>query len=62
MSGPLRRRLPLKALYRGVELSGESEVLLDEVMVRLNVDDPDEALKAALQAFLKQPPSTTETT
>ena len=62
MSGPLSRRLPLKALYRGVELSGESEVLLDEVMVRLNVDDPDEALKAALQAFLKQTPSTTETT
>jgi len=62
MNGPFhRRRLPLKVLYRGLELSGESEELLDEVMVRLNVDDPDEAVKAALQLFLKQKPPKAET-
>jgi hypothetical protein len=26
----------------------------DEAMVRLDIDDPDEAVKAALRAFLKQ--------
>ncbi len=41
-------------LYRGLELSAESEELLEEAMVRLNVDDPDEAIQAALQVFLRQ--------
>jgi hypothetical protein len=49
-----RRRLPFKVSYRGLELSGETEELLDEAMVRLDVNDPDEAVKAALRAFLKQ--------
>jgi hypothetical protein len=48
-----RRRLPFKVSYRGLELSGETEELLDEAMVRLNVDDPDEAVKTALRVFLK---------
>ena len=50
-------RLPLKMLYRGLELSAASEELLEEAMVRLNVDDPDEAILAALQVFLKQEPA-----
>jgi hypothetical protein len=49
-----RRRLPFKVSYRGLELSGETEELLDEAMVRLDIDDPDEAVKAALPVFLKQ--------
>jgi hypothetical protein len=48
-----RRRLTFKVSYRGLELSGETEELLDEAMVRLNVDDPDEAVKTALRVFLK---------
>ncbi len=53
MKKPLSR-LPLKTLYRGLELSAESEELLNQAMNRLNVDDPDEAIKAALQVFLRQ--------
>ena len=62
MSGPFRRcRLPFKVSCRGLELSAESEELLDEAMVRLDLDDPDEAVKAALQAFLEQHPPKAET-
>jgi hypothetical protein len=49
-----RRRLPFKVSYRGLELSGETEKLLGEAMVALNVDNPDEAVKTALRLFLKQ--------
>lgn len=57
------RRLPLKLMYRGLELSAESEQLLDEAMVRLDVDDPDEAVKKALQVFLQhEEPSVEERT
>lgn len=53
MTEPLRpRRLPLKLLYRGLELSAETEVLLERVMIRLQVDDPEEAVNAALRLFL----------
>ena len=63
MTGPFRRRrLPFKVSYRGLELSGETEELLDEAMVRLDVDDPDEAVKAALRLFLKQNPPPPEMT
>lgn len=55
MIGPFRR-LPSKLMYGGLELSFESEQLLDEAMVRLNVDDPDEAVKTALRVFLEQVP------
>jgi hypothetical protein len=48
--------LPFNVSYRGLELSGETEELLDETMVRLDVDDPDEAVKTALRLFLKQNP------
>jgi hypothetical protein len=48
------RRLPLKTLYRGIELSAESEEMLDEAMVRLDTDSPDMALKAALAVLLQQ--------
>jgi hypothetical protein len=48
-----RRRLPLKTFYRGLELSGASEALLEEAMARLDTYDPDEALKAALRLFLR---------
>jgi hypothetical protein len=55
MTGPLRRRrLPLKVSYRGLELSGETEDLLEEAMARLDSDNPDEAVKAALRVFLKR--------
>ncbi len=54
MTGPFR--LPSKLMYRGLELSFESEQLLDEAMIRLNVDDPDEAVKTALRVFLEQAP------
>lgn len=57
MSGPFRRRLPLKVSYRGLELSAESEELLDEAMVRLDLNDPDEAVKAGLRLLLQQPSS-----
>jgi len=60
MTGPFRR-LPSKLMYRGLELSFESEQLLDEAMVRLHVDDPDEAVKTALRVFLQQQPPQTET-
>jgi hypothetical protein len=53
MKKPLTQ-LPLRTYYRGIELSAESDNLLLEVMNRLQVDDPDEAIKAALQVFLKQ--------
>jgi hypothetical protein len=56
VSGPFRRRrLPLKVSYRGLELSAESEELLDEAMVRLDLNDPDEAVKASLRLLLQQP-------
>ena len=51
------RRLPLKTLYRDIELSSESEEMLDEAMVRLDTDDPDVAVKAPLELFLKQSPT-----
>ena len=51
------RRLPTKTLYRGVELSAETEQLLDEAMVRLDVNDPDEAINAALKAYLNLRPA-----
>jgi hypothetical protein len=49
------RRLPLKVLYRGLELSEDVWDLLDEAMVRLDTDDPNDVLKAALALFLEQP-------
>jgi hypothetical protein len=55
VNGPFRRRrLPLKVSYRGLELSAESEELLDEAMVRLDLNDPDEAVKAGLRLLLQQ--------
>jgi len=54
---PLRpRRLRFKVLSHGLELSAESENLLEEAMARLNVDDPDEAVQAALRLFLTHDP------
>lgn len=55
VSGSFRRRgLPFKVSYRGLELSAESEERLDETMVRLDLHDPDEAVKTALRLLLKQ--------
>jgi hypothetical protein len=55
---PYRRLKTAKIWMHGLDLSGESEKLLDEVMVQLNVDD-HEAIKAALRFFLhQQKPST----
>ena len=55
MTEPLRRhRLPLKVSYRGLELLGETEDLLEKAMTRLDSDNPDAAMKAALRAFLKE--------
>lgn len=48
-----RRRLPIKTLYRGLELSVESEILLEEAMVKVDASDPREALKTALRLFLE---------
>ena len=49
-----RKWLPLRTYYRGIELSPESEALLLKTMNRLQVEDPDTAIKAALQAFWQQ--------
>ena len=57
VSEPFRRRLPLKVSYRGLELSAENEELLDEAMVRLDLNDPDEAVKAGLRLLPQQPSS-----
>lgn len=40
--------------YRSLDLSAESLEMLDEAMVRLSVDDPDEAVKTALRCFLER--------
>jgi len=39
-----------------LELSAESENLLEEAMAKLNVDDPDEVVKAALRLLLTHEP------
>ncbi len=59
MTGPFRR-LPSKLMYRGLELSIKSEKLLEEAMIRLNVNDPEEAVQTALRAFLEQAPPNRE--
>ena len=43
------RKLPLKIWYRPMDLSAETERMLDEAMVRLDVDKPDLAIHAALK-------------
>ena len=50
------RRLPLKIWYRPMDLSAETERMLDEAMVRLDVDKPDLAIHAALKKFLEDNP------
>jgi Ser/Thr protein kinase RdoA (MazF antagonist) len=50
------RKLPLKIWYRPMNLSAETERMLDEAMVRLDVDQPDLAIHAALKKFLKDNP------
>jgi len=58
MNEPLRRRrLPLKVLYRGLEISAESEALLEEAMERIDTDNPDEVLEAALGLVLENQPA-----
>jgi hypothetical protein len=47
------RKLPLKIWYRPMDLSPETERMLDEAMVRLDVDEPDLAIHAALRKFLE---------
>jgi hypothetical protein len=42
--------------------SGETEKLLSEAMTRGNFPNRDEAIKAALQAYLAQQPTPTRTT
>jgi len=44
------RRLPLKVLSHGLELSAESENLLEEAMARLNLDDPDDLPSSGIWA------------
>ncbi len=51
-----RRRLPLKVLYRGLELSLESERLLEEAMEKMDSNHPDDVVQAALRRFLADPP------
>jgi hypothetical protein len=51
------RKLPLKIWYRPMDLSTETEQMLDEAMVRLDVDQPDLAIHAALKKFLENPPA-----
>jgi hypothetical protein len=53
MKEPLKG-LPLRTYYRGIELSPDSEALLLKVMNHLQVEDPDTAIQAALEAFLQQ--------
>ena len=48
---PYRRLKPTKIWMHGLQLSAESERLLDEAMVRLDIHDPDAAIKTALEAF-----------
>jgi Ser/Thr protein kinase RdoA (MazF antagonist) len=43
------RKLPLKIWYRPMDLSAETERMLDEAMVRLDVDKPDLAIHTALK-------------
>ena len=50
------RKLPLKIWYRPMDLSAETERMLDEAMVRLDVDKPDLAIHAALKKFLEDHP------
>jgi hypothetical protein len=50
------KKLPLKIWYRPIDLSAETERMLDEAMVRLNVDKPDLAIHAALKKFLGDNP------
>ena len=50
------RRLPLQIWYRPMDLSAETERMLDEAMVRLDVDKPDLAIHAALKKFLGDNP------
>jgi len=52
------RKLPLKIWYRPMDLSAETERMLDEAMVRLDVDKPDLAIHAALKKFLEDNPET----
>jgi Ser/Thr protein kinase RdoA (MazF antagonist) len=52
------RKLPLKIWYRPMDLSAETERMLDEAMVRLDVDKPDLAIHAALKKFLGDNPET----
>jgi hypothetical protein len=52
------RKLPLKILYQPMDLSPETEQMLDEAMVRLDVDEPDLAIHAALKKFLQDYPGT----
>jgi hypothetical protein len=50
------KKLPLKIWYRPVDLSAETERMLDEAMVRLKVDKPDLAIHAALKKLLEDNP------
>ena len=52
------RKLPLKIWYRPMNLSADTERMLDEAMVRLDVDQPDLAIHAALKKFLEDNPET----
>ncbi len=52
------RKLPLKIWYRPIDLSTETEWMLDEAMVRLDVNEPDLAIHAALKKFLEDAPET----
>ena len=52
------RKLPLKIWHRPMDLSAETERMLDEAMVRLDVDKPDLAIHAALKKFLEDNPET----
>ncbi|MBI4909821.1 MAG: type II toxin-antitoxin system ParD family antitoxin [Acidobacteria bacterium] len=52
VESPEFRRLPFKVLYRGLDVSRESLTMLDEIMVRLDTDDEDVALRAALERYL----------
>jgi len=51
-----KRRLPLKVLYRGLELSAESEQLLEEAMEKMDSDNADDTVQAALRYILAYPP------
>ena len=44
--------LPLRTLRHGLEISVETERLLFEAMNRLETEDYEDALQAALEAFL----------